>query len=132
MREQAGDFSNLVLSGDIAGMHRGVLRSAAKSAIERITSRLNSSYAGSYVFSGLASDTSISSEQTLTFESVRSDSADTSGLEQYTARDGIQLHFRRYPGASDEAPLAVVIHGSGWHGGAYTFIGRDPVTGSGL
>jgi flagellar hook-associated protein 3 FlgL len=57
MREQAGDFSNLMLSGDIGGMHRDVLRSAAKSTIEQITSKLNSSYAGSYVFSGLASDT---------------------------------------------------------------------------
>lgn len=68
--------------------------------------------------------TPLSSEQTLTFESVRSDGADTSGLEQHTVRDGTTLHFRHYPGASDEAPLAVVIHGSGWHGGAYTFIGR--------
>jgi flagellar hook-associated protein 3 FlgL len=57
MREQAGDFSNLLISGDIAGMHRGVLQSAAKSTIEQIVSKLNSSYAGSYVFSGLASDT---------------------------------------------------------------------------
>ncbi|SDQ73463.1 alpha/beta fold hydrolase [Pseudovibrio sp. Tun.PSC04-5.I4] len=63
---------------------------------------------------------------TLSFESVReADKNEDPGLTSYTARDGTQLDVRHYSGASPEVPLVVVIHGSGWHGGAYTPIGAD-------
>ena len=55
-------------------------------------------------------------------------SADTAGtldvgISSYVARDGVALGVRHYPGRSDNGPLVVVLHGSGWHGGAYTSLG---------
>ena len=60
---------------------------------------------------------------TLTFESTGNETADAPPLTSYTARDGTRLGVRHYPGTGSDVPLVVVIHGSGWHGEAYTPIG---------
>ncbi|PCJ45382.1 MAG: hypothetical protein COA99_05095 [Moraxellaceae bacterium] len=43
-------------------------------------------------------------------------------LTTYTARDGTQLGFRHFSNPKHDAPLVLLIHGSGWHGGSYTKI----------
>ena len=40
-------------------------------------------------------------------------------LRQALARDGMPLSYRRFEGAGPAAPLLILVHGSGWHGGAY-------------
>lgn len=58
------------------------------------------------------------SEETLTFH--RKDFAATSAsLEVWTAPDGSNLSFRRYPTDATSTPLVVMIHGSGMHGGQF-------------
>ncbi len=52
-----------------------------------------------------------------TKDATRPDEVD---LISYDARDGTELWLRYYPSAKPNAPLIVVIHGSGWHGGGYT------------
>ncbi len=37
----------------------------------------------------------------------------------YRARDGAQLRYRYWPARDENAPLLVLLHGSGWHGGSY-------------
>lgn len=37
-------------------------------------------------------------------------------LETRRMRDGYDLQLRRYPGPGPEAPLVILLHGSGWHG----------------
>lgn len=65
-------------------------------------------------------------EGTLSFDSIDTDQARANdpGLESYTARDGTKLGLRRYPPTTPEAPLIVLVHGSGWHGGGYTTLGQ--------
>lgn len=61
--------------------------------------------------------------RTLSFESTPvHDAAADPGLTSYTARDGATLGLRHYSGTR-KGPLVVVLHGSGWHGGAYTALG---------
>ena len=62
----------------------------------------------------------LANKDTLTFENISNETTDAPALISYVARDGVQLGVRHYPGAGDDVPLVVVIHGSGWHGGAYT------------
>lgn len=45
-------------------------------------------------------------------------------LTQYVARDGTNLTLRHYAPKIENAPLVVIIHGSGWHGGGYTDIAQ--------
>lgn len=40
-------------------------------------------------------------------------------LTSYRARDGAALGLRHVPARAPGAPLVVIVHGSGWHGGAY-------------
>ena len=55
-----------------------------------------------------------------TLESHRTDFATTSAsLETWTAPDGTNLSFRRYPTDAPKAPLVVMIHGSGMHSGQF-------------
>lgn len=35
------------------------------------------------------------------------------------ARDGVPIDIRQYQGPGTAAPLMILVHGSGWHGGAY-------------
>lgn len=55
-----------------------------------------------------------------TLEFHRTDLAATSAkLETWNAPDGSNLGFRRYPSARSNAPLMVMIHGSGLHSGQF-------------
>lgn len=45
-------------------------------------------------------------------------------LQSYTARDGTALSYRAYSSGSEDAPLLVFVHGSGWHGLAYDGFAR--------
>lgn len=50
----------------------------------------------------------------------RTDLGTTSAkLETWKARDGSKLGFRRYPSGNPNAPLMIMIHGSGLHGGQF-------------
>jgi alpha-beta hydrolase superfamily lysophospholipase len=64
----------------------------------------------------------------LNFESIvgqeDDDQKDDPEPSRYVARDGTELGVRHYPGRDPDAPLIVVVHGSGWHGGGYTALGR--------
>ncbi|MEQ5870022.1 alpha/beta fold hydrolase [Sagittula sp. NFXS13] len=62
--------------------------------------------------------------ETLSFESTGTDDAASAPLLPYEARDGTMLATRHYAGQSPDSPLVVVVHGSGWHGGAYTGLGK--------
>lgn len=68
--------------------------------------------------------TSLPTTETLSFDSTGKDTAPTAPLLPYTARDGTLLAARHYPGQSSDSPLVVVVHGSGWHGGAYAPLGK--------
>ncbi|MEM9840861.1 MAG: alpha/beta fold hydrolase [Pseudomonadota bacterium] len=58
----------------------------------------------------------VASGETLKFH--RSDFTTTSvERETWTAPDGVELSFRRYSSANPNAPLVVMIHGSGLHSG---------------
>jgi flagellar hook-associated protein 3 FlgL len=56
-RDIANEFMSFMIAGSISGENREVINSEAQRAIQDIHSRLNSSYAGSFMFSGLATDT---------------------------------------------------------------------------
>ena len=64
-----------------------------------------------------------SNGQTLNFDTVAQNAqlASEGGpkLGTYNARDGSELPFRFWQANSDDAPLVVLLHGSGWHGGGY-------------
>ena len=40
-------------------------------------------------------------------------------LRSVSGENGTTVRFRHLPGSSESTPLVIVIHGSGWHGGAY-------------
>lgn len=66
--------------------------------------------------------TPIAPGETLEFTSLtyQGDQQNTTGeLIAYRARDGADLPLRHFPTAAPTAPLAVILHGSGWHGAAY-------------
>ncbi|MFQ5437407.1 MAG: alpha/beta hydrolase [Paracoccaceae bacterium] len=59
----------------------------------------------------------LGSGRTLDFDGVASHgSGDAAALDTYRARDGATLGLRRYPSGGENAPLLVLVHGSGWHG----------------
>ncbi len=66
----------------------------------------------------------LAERESLTFGSADTGGAMDPGLSSYQARDGAELGVRHYAGPQD-GPLVVVVHGSGWHGGAYTAIGAS-------
>ncbi len=43
----------------------------------------------------------------------------------FAARDGAHLNLRRYSAKIENAPLVILIHGSGWHGGGYSDIAQS-------
>lgn len=49
---------------------------------------------------------------------------DPAPLQTYQARDGATLGYRHYASGNADAPLVILIHGSGWHGGAYDGLAR--------
>jgi len=49
---------------------------------------------------------------------------DPQPIEQYEARDGTQLDLRAYPSGRADAPLVILLHGSGWHGLQFNDIAR--------
>lgn len=49
-------------------------------------------------------------------------------LTEFTARDGERLYLRHISAKQGRAPLVIVIHGSGWHGGAYANLGENIAT----
>lgn len=46
-------------------------------------------------------------------------------LTQVAMRDGYPLQVRRYAGQAADAPLMVLVHGSGWHGLQFDALARD-------
>lgn len=63
--------------------------------------------------------------ETLHFSSVLPPEPVEVPLQTYRAADGAELGYRYFPAASDRAPLVVLIHGSGWHGGSYQWLARQ-------
>ena len=59
----------------------------------------------------------------LDFSAVSAD-RNPAPLEHYTADDGAQLGLRRYPSTTPNAPLVVMVHGSGWHGQQFDRLAR--------
>lgn len=49
---------------------------------------------------------------------------DPQPIEQYEARDGTRLDLRAYPSGRADAPLVILLHGSGWHGLQFNDIAR--------
>ena len=49
--------------------------------------------------------------------------------QSYTARDGAKLPLRHFP--CENAPLMIVVHGSGWHGAQFAALGAK-LAGEGL
>jgi len=62
---------------------------------------------------------------TLTFSSVRPPESVDLPLRSYRAEDGSELGYRYLPAKSDNAPLVILVHGSGWHGGSYQWLARQ-------
>lgn len=50
--------------------------------------------------------------------------ADPAPLALFPTRDGSTIGLRRYPSADPDAPLLILLHGSGWHGLQYDSLGR--------
>lgn len=67
--------------------------------------------------------TVLAAEDGINFSSADTEGTLAVGISSYVARDGVALGVRHYSGRSDNGPLVVVLHGSGWHGGAYTPLG---------
>ncbi|MCD2174524.1 alpha/beta hydrolase [Rhizobium sp. C4] len=64
-------------------------------------------------------------DDTLNFKSVLPPEQVTLPLLPYKAEDGSELGYRFIPAKSDNAPLVILIHGSGWHGGSYQWLARQ-------
>ncbi len=69
-------------------------------------------------------------DKTLTFSSVLPPENVELPLMTYMAEDGAPLGYRYIPANSDNAPLVILVHGSGWHGGSYQWLARQ-IAGSG-
>lgn len=59
------------------------------------------------------------------------DSVPMPELQSYAARDGASLGYRRWDSQREGAPLMVLVHGSGWHGGQFGALGAA-LAGQGL
>lgn len=60
----------------------------------------------------------------LDFDAARATVASDPGLIHDRTRDGAQLGLRRFAPQKDQNPLVILLHGSGWHGGAYVALGE--------
>ncbi|MGH1351168.1 MAG: alpha/beta hydrolase [Methyloligellaceae bacterium] len=49
----------------------------------------------------------------------KEDNASDIPLTRYETRNGSHLNIRYYKSSKGSAPLVILIHGSGWHGGSY-------------
>jgi len=67
---------------------------------------------------------SLKAGKTISFASTGQSDAKDPALMPYDTRNGTTLGVRHFGGENEKSPLVVLIHGSGWHGGAYTLIGR--------
>lgn len=63
-------------------------------------------------------------EAGLDFSRQTGKASEAAPLLDLVAPDGETLHYRRFDAARDAVPLLMVIHGSGWHGGAYESLAR--------
>jgi alpha-beta hydrolase superfamily lysophospholipase len=50
--------------------------------------------------------------------------SDPAPLVPFKPYDGSTLHLRHYPSTNPDAPLLVLLHGSGWHGLQYDALGK--------
>ncbi|HWU62965.1 MAG TPA: alpha/beta fold hydrolase [Ensifer sp.] len=66
-----------------------------------------------------------SDDKTLTFSSVVPPESVELPLVSYAAQDGTKLGYRYIPAKTENAPLVILIHGSGWHGGSYQWLARQ-------
>lgn len=63
--------------------------------------------------------------KTISFDSIISNNLDFNiAISDYAARDGVKLPVRHLASKSEQAPLIIIIHGSGWHGGGYLPIAK--------
>ncbi|MET3613658.1 alpha-beta hydrolase superfamily lysophospholipase [Rhizobium aquaticum] len=62
---------------------------------------------------------------TLNFNSVLPPEQVELPLLPYKAEDGTDLGYRYIPAKSDNAPLVILVHGSGWHGGSYQWLAHQ-------
>lgn len=62
---------------------------------------------------------------TLNFKSVLPPEAVELPLMTYAAEDGAKLGYRYIPAKAENAPLVILVHGSGWHGGSYQWLARQ-------
>ncbi len=71
----------------------------------------------------LSQDTiDLSDTESISFESVTEQPqqlADVPPIMSIVAKDGSAIRYRHYSASSNTVPLAIVIHGPGWHGGTY-------------
>ncbi|MFN4058089.1 MAG: alpha/beta hydrolase [Roseinatronobacter sp.] len=51
---------------------------------------------------------------------------DPAPLVPFVTRDGSTLLLRHYPSTNLDAPLLILLHGSGWHGLQYDALGKRP------
>ena len=68
----------------------------------------------------------LSNTDSIAFDAVSNQPQTTSTeppLTMITIENGSYIQYRHFPAASDTAPLAIIVHGSGWHGGSYLTIG---------
>lgn len=70
-------------------------------------------------------DKEMKSSDTLDFSKVLPSENVDVPLETYTAEDGTKLGYRYFPASSADAPLVILIHGSGWHGGGYQWLASE-------
>lgn len=69
--------------------------------------------------------TSAGDDKTLTFSSVLPPETVEFPLMTYDAEDGAKLGYRYLPAKTETAPLVILVHGSGWHGGSYQWLARQ-------
>lgn len=77
------------------------------------------------VYSQSPSQGAVDDTGTLTFSSVLPPEHVELPLLPYTAEDGARLGYRYIPARTVTAPLVILIHGSGWHGGSYQWLARQ-------
>lgn len=60
----------------------------------------------------------------LDFDALAGGGPATVRLHTVLARDGMPINIRRHEGGGRGAPLLVLVHGSGWHGGGYHHLAK--------
>ena len=90
IRETALDFTNFLIAGNLSDTNRDVVQTQAQAALTNIVNRLNSTYAGSYLFSGEATDRAaydLDAAFNLTY------TGGTAGNLSATIEDGITVEY---------------------------------------